>query len=69
MDESKRVYKDSLFRAYFKDAENFVQLCNAVTALNLKAAQLSENSVDEILFSSLRNDVSFSAGESCFIFF
>ena len=69
MDESKRVYKDSLFRAYFKNAENFVQLCNAVTGLNLKASQLSENSVDEILFSSLRNDVSFSAGESCFIFF
>lgn len=69
MDTSKRIYKDSLFRAYFKDKENFVQLCNAVTGLNLKATQLSENTVDEILFSSLRNDVSFSAEKNCFIFF
>ena len=69
MDTSKRIYKDSLFRAYFKDTEIFVQLCNAVTGLNLKAAQLRENTVDEILFSSLRNDVSFSAEENCFVFF
>ena len=66
---SKRVYRDSLFRAYFKDAENFVQLCNAVTGLNLKAEQLRETSVEEVLFSNLRNDVSFSAGENYFVFF
>ena len=69
MDTSKRVYRDSLFRAYFKDAENFAQLCNAVTGLNLKAKQLTETLVDEVLFSNQRNDVSFSAGESCFVFF
>lgn len=69
MDDSKRIYRDSLFRAYFKDAENFVQLCNAVTGLNLKSEQLTENTVDEILFDSLRNDVSFSDGENFFVFF
>lgn len=69
MEESKRIYRDSLFRAYFRDAENFVQLCNAVTGLNLKAEQLRENTVDEVLFGNLRNDVSFSAGKSHFVFF
>ena len=69
MDTSKRVYKDSLFRAYFKDAKNFVQLCNAVTGLNLQVDSLRETSVDEVLFSNLRNDVSFSAGENLFVFF
>ena len=66
---SKRIYKDSLFRAYFKEPENFAQLCNAVTGLNLKAEQLTETSVEEILFNNLRNDVSFSAGNNCFVFF
>ena len=66
---SKKIYRDSLFRDYFRDKENFVQLCNAVTGLNLKPEQLSENTVEEILFSSLRNDVSFSAGDNCFVFF
>ncbi|MBR4151822.1 MAG: Rpn family recombination-promoting nuclease/putative transposase [Selenomonadaceae bacterium] len=69
MDSSKKIYRDSLFRDYFRDKENFVQLCNVVTGLNLKAEQLSENNVDDILFSNLRNDVSFSAGENCFVFF
>ena len=69
MDTSKKVYKDSLFRAYFKETENFVQLCNAVTGLNLQADNLRETSVDEVLFSSFRNDVSFSAGENLFVFF
>ena len=69
MEDVKRVYRDSLFRAYFRDAENFVQLCNAVTGLNLQASQLRENTVEDILFSNLRNDVSFSAGENHFVFF
>ena len=69
MTDSKPIYRDSLFRAYFRDAENFAQLCNAVTGFNLKADQLRENTVDEILFDSVRNDVSFSAGENCFVFF
>ena len=69
MDESKRIYKDSLFRMYFKETENFAQLCNAVTGLNVKAEELTENTVDEILFDKFRNDVSFSAGENCFVFF
>ena len=68
-DEPKRIYRDSLFRAYFKVAANFAQLCNAVTGLNVTAAQLTENIVDEILFDGVRNDVSFSAGENCFVFF
>jgi len=47
--DSKKVYHDSLFRDYFRDKKNFVQLCNAVTDLNLKAEQLTENAVEEIL--------------------
>ena len=69
MDNPKRIYKDSLFRTYFKDVKNFAELCNAVTGLNFDAAQFRENTVDEILFNSLRNDVSFSVGEACFVFF
>ena len=69
MTDSKRIYRDSLFRAYFRDADNFAQLCNAVTGLNVSTDKLIENTVDEILFDSLRNDVSFSAGDSCFVFF
>ena len=68
-DDTKRIYRDTLFRAYFKVPQNFVQLCNAVTGLNLTAEQLKENSVDEILFDGFRNDVSFSAGENYFVFF
>ena len=69
MDSSKKIYRDSLFRDYFRLKENFVQLCNAVTGLNLQAEQLSENTVEDVLFSNLRNDVSFSAGGKCFVFF
>ena len=69
MDASKRIYKDSLFRTYFKDAKNFAQLCNAVTGLNFDPAQFRENTVDEILFDSLRNDISFSVDKTCFVFF
>ena len=68
-DDTKRIYRDTLFRAYFKVPTNFVQLCNAVTGLNLTADRLKENSVDEILFDGFRNDVSFSAGENYFVFF
>ena len=54
MDSAKKIYRDSLFRDYFRDKENFAQLCNAVT---------------DVLFSNLRNDVSFSADGKCFVFF
>ena len=37
--------------------------------MNLKAEQLIENTVEDVLFSSLRNDVSFSADDKCFVFF
>ncbi|MBQ7199599.1 MAG: Rpn family recombination-promoting nuclease/putative transposase [Selenomonadaceae bacterium] len=66
---TKRIYRDSLFRSYFSIPENFVQLCNAVTGLNLTADEVTENTVEDILFSNPRNDVSFSAGNYCFIFF
>ena len=69
MEHAKKIYRDSLFRDYFRDTKNFVPLCNAVTGLDLKAEQLSENTVEDILFSNLRNDVSFSAEENCFVFF
>lgn len=69
MEVVKKIYRDSLFRTYFRDTENFVQLCNAVTGLNLKASQLKENTVEYVLFNNLRNDVSFSADGNCFIFF
>lgn len=66
---TKRIYRDSLFRDYFRDPKNFVVLCNAVTGLNLTADEITENTVDDVLFSNSRNDVSFSAGNCCFIFF
>ena len=66
---TKRIFKDSIFRAYFREPENFVQLCNAVTGLNLTADELIENTVEDVIFSNPRNDVSFSAGKSSFVFF
>ena len=66
---TKRIYRDSLFRDYFRDPKNFVALCNAVTGLNLTADEVTENTVDDVLFSNPRNDVSFSAGDKCFVFF
>ena len=67
--ETKRIYRDSIFRSYFREPENFVQLCNAVTGLNLTAEEVTENTVEDVLFSNPRNDVSFNAGNYCFIFF
>ena len=69
MDSAKKIYRDSLFRDYFRVKENFAQLCNAVTGLNLQADRLSENTVEDVLFSNVRNDVSFSADGKCFVFF
>ena len=66
---TKRIYRDSLFRDYFRDPKNFVALCNAVTGLSLTADEVTENTVDDVLFSNPRNDVSFSAGNQCFVFF
>ena len=67
--DTKRIYRDSIFRSYFREPENFVQLCNAVTGLSLTADQVTENTIDDIIFSNPRNDVSFNADGKSFIFF
>lgn len=69
MNNSKRTYKDSLFRAFFSVPEHFAPLCNAVTGLNLRPDELEKRTVKEVLFNSLRNDVAFGTKGRWFIFF
>ena len=61
---AKRNYKDSMFRAIFKDKKALLSLYNAIRKTNItdwRAIRL--NSLKGVLFNIMRNDLSFTVGE------
>lgn len=61
---AKRNYKDSMFRAIFKDKRTLLSLYNAIRKTSLtdwRAIRL--NSLKGVLFNIMRNDLSFTLGE------
>ena len=61
---AKRNYKDSMFRAIFKDKKALLSLYNAIRKTNItdwRAIRL--NSLKGVLFNIMRNDLSFTLGE------
>lgn len=61
---AKRNYKDSMFRAIFKDKRTLLSLYNAIRKTSLtdwRAIRL--NSLKGVLFHIMRNDLSFTVGE------
>lgn len=61
---SKRNYRDSLFRAIFKNKRALLTLYNALTGDTLTDPQaITINTLKGVLFNSLRNDLSFQVGD------
>lgn len=57
-------YKDSVFRAYFKDKGRLLEVYQALTGdVTCEAANIRITDLDGTIGSRVRNDVSFQAGE------
>ena len=69
METAKREYKDTVFRSFFREKENFLSLAAAVTGETFSPEEAKENTVEDVLFNRLRNDVSYLIGNANFIFF
>ena len=55
-----RKYKDSLFRMVFRRKEDLLDLYNAINGTNYTdALQLEINTIENVLYISMKNDVSF----------
>lgn len=68
MDKPKRQYRDTVFRSYFSEPENFLALAKAVTGEDYPADRMKDATIEDVLFSQLRNDVAFSFGDRSLIF-
>lgn len=56
----KRNYKDSMFRAIFKDKENLLSLYNAIQGSNHKNVDdLEINTLENAIYIAYKNDISF----------
>ena len=68
MDKPKRQYRDTVFRSYFSEPGNFLALAKAVTGEDYPADRMKDATIEDVLFSQLRNDVAFSFGDQSLIF-
>lgn len=61
---TKRNYKDSMFRAIFKNKRELMVLYNALTGDNLTDPRaITINTLKGVLYNDLRNDLSFQVGD------
>ncbi len=61
--QENRKYKDSLFRMVFAKKEDLLKLYNAVNDTNYSnAEELEVNTLENVLYISMKNDVSFIVG-------
>lgn len=61
---AKRNYKDSLFRAIFKDKKNLLSLYNAISDQQLTDWRLIRlHQLKGVLFNIMRNDLAFTIGK------
>ncbi|MBQ7516757.1 MAG: hypothetical protein IJS96_10795 [Schwartzia sp.] len=67
--KAKRTYRDAIFRAYFSEPENFIPLGEFLIRRPIKPETAALNTIDDVLFSSPRNDVSFRVGDESFTLF
>lgn len=59
MRTTKHNYKDSLFRDIFNNAERLPELCEALLGLKTMSSSIALATINETLFTGLKNDVSF----------
>ncbi|MBQ7514665.1 MAG: hypothetical protein IJS96_00155 [Schwartzia sp.] len=64
-----RTYKDTVFRSFFREKENFLALAACVTGETFDPSRAQENTAENILFHNYRNDVSYLIGNENFIFY
>lgn len=56
----KRTYKDSMFRAIFKEKKNLLSLYNAVNGTNhTNEDDLEINTLENVIYMNYKNDISF----------
>ena len=59
MNPGKRNYKDALFRDIFKEPTRLTGLCRALEGIVAAPEEIRLATIDETLFSGIKNDVSF----------
>lgn len=59
MKTANRNYKDSLFRDIFNSEERLAEICGALLGSVVSAEDITLTTMDETLFSGIKNDVSF----------
>lgn len=59
MRRTKRSYKDSLFRDIFNNRERLSEICEALLGLKATPRDITLATIDETLFSGIKNDVGF----------
>ena len=59
MRRTKRSYKDSLFRDIFNNRERLSEICEALLGLKATPQDITLATIDETLFSGIKNDVGF----------
>ena len=59
MRRTKRSYKDSLFRDIFNNRKRLSEICEALLGLKATPWDITLATIDETLFSGIKNDVGF----------
>ena len=67
MESPKRTYRDTVFRSFFSDPKNFTPLAESLSGTAIPVDSVRLNTIEDVLFSNPRNDVSYSIGNECFI--
>lgn len=63
MMETKRIYKDSVFRKLFSDKDKLIELFNAIEGTNYSNAdEVKITTLEDVIFAGVQNDISFQIG-------
>ncbi|GHT00388.1 hypothetical protein FACS1894108_12320 [Planctomycetales bacterium] len=65
---TNRKYKDGLFTTIFNQPKYACELYNALSDAHAKPADITINTLDNVLYDGLRNDVSFIAEKKLLVF-
>ncbi len=65
--ETKKTYKDSLFRAIFNDKERLAGLYKALSGNEVSPEEITINTLSGVFVNDIKNDISFCVGNKLII--
>ncbi len=65
--ETKKTYKDSLFRAIFNDKERLAGLYKALSGNEVSPEEITINTLSGVFMNDIKNDISFCVGNKLII--